>query len=456
MTKPDQFHFLKNRISAVHVAVVLLSTLMTIAAWWFSQSQLDYRTQARFASARDQTMELIIERMQKYEDALWSGVATMDSHGGEMSLSEWRHFASSLRINEKYPGINGIGVIDFVPRDTLPLYLDKRQAEQADFNIYPQHDHQLLLPISFIEPVSDNAEAVGLDVAHETNRRVAALTSRDRGTAQITGPIFLVQDEGHTPGFLFYAPFYQDGAKNSVAQRRKTARGAVYAPFVVRKLMEGLLAKEQRSLRFSIRDQGQLIYDEHRSDDPYFDPNPMFQDEVNLDIYGRRWVVDVRSNLQFRAEHTYAQPLLILVGGLIIEALLISMIVMMARTNARAIAYADRATAALRRKTTALFHSNAELAKSNRELEQIIDVTSFDLRAPLRDILATSRRLREDLSPDVPAKAGQGDMHEGLSEIHEQARQAHDLLKIMGSPRPAPRRRYDGTLRKPKAAADPL
>ena len=62
-------------------------------------------------------------------------------------------------------------------------------------------------PITLIEPVAINASAVGLDMAHETNRYTAARKARDTGTSQITGPIVLVQDSARTPGFLFFVPF---------------------------------------------------------------------------------------------------------------------------------------------------------------------------------------------------------------------------------------------------------
>lgn len=38
---------------------------------------------------------------------------------------------------------------------------------RPEFDVYPQHDGTLKLPITFIEPEVVNAQAVGLDVAHE-------------------------------------------------------------------------------------------------------------------------------------------------------------------------------------------------------------------------------------------------------------------------------------------------
>ena len=108
-----------GRIKLLHLLVIALSLAMTIGAWQFSKAQIETRTAARFAEARDHVVALIRDRMRQYEDALWSGASAMDSHGGSMDLGQWRDFAASLRIGSRYPGINGIGVIHVVDRDAV-------------------------------------------------------------------------------------------------------------------------------------------------------------------------------------------------------------------------------------------------------------------------------------------------------------------------------------------------
>ena len=380
----------RARITPLHGLIVVLSLLMTVGAWQFSADQIKTKTKARFEQSRDQVIVLLRDRMLKYEDALWSGVAMLQSHGGDVAYGQWQTFARNLRIDEKYPGINGIGVIHFVDEAGLPDYLARRQAERPAFRIHPPHDAGVYMPISFIEPEDTNAAAVGLDVAHEQNRRTAAQASHDTGTAQITGPIVLVQDAGRTPGFLFYAPF-----GNAREFGDFGARGAVYAPFVVRKLMEGLLSKDLRNVHFSIVDDGEAIYDEHGMDDPTNDPDPMFSETVSIDLYGRTWVLDIRTSTVFRAENTYSEPTFILIGGLVIEVLIITMLVLMARANSRAVAYAGRVTESLREKSEALEATNTGLAQAQRRLEAQNEVlakqnlkieTDHDrLQAALRD-----------------------------------------------------------------------
>ncbi|MGR3761906.1 sensor histidine kinase [Roseobacteraceae bacterium NS-SX3] len=408
-------------LSLLHMAIIGLSLMMTVGAWLHAKQQTDTRVENAFKAARDQAIGLIVERMGKYEEALWAGVSAIQSHGGDITHGQWRTFANALRIDERFPGINGIGVIHHVEPPQFGSYLEARRAERAGFTVFPPHDQEVRLPISFIEPEWANAAAVGLDVAHEVNRREAALASRATGLAQITGPIVLVQDESSTPGFLFYAPYYAGGGAAGQAEREERFLGVVYAPFVVRKLMEGLLAKELRDVRFSISDGGQTIYNEHDPADPLHDASPLFEEKVSLELYGRDWLVDVRSNLGFRRANTYSQPVLILIGGLVIETLVIALLVFLSRANKRAKAYADRVTADLRQET-------AKLAKANEELEQFAYITSHDLKTPVRGIGLLTEMVQEDLeeyfrSPEAdPGVAG------SLEQILQRVHRMNDLI----------------------------
>ncbi|MGJ8628979.1 MAG: sensor histidine kinase [Sulfitobacter sp.] len=409
-----------SRISLLHVVVVTLSMALTFSAWYVSKTQAEIRIQQRFDTSRDRIVGQIRDRMVKYEDALWAGVAAIESHGGDMTLSQWRVFATNLRLDEKYPGINGIGVIDFLTDQSLDAYLDRRRSERPDFEIHPLHNQSIYMPISFIEPEGTNAAAVGLDVAHELNRRTAALASRDTGDAQITGPIVLVQDEGATSGFLFYAPFYRGGAPNAVEDRRNRIEGIVYAPFVVRKLLDGLLAKDLRHTSISISDTGQAIYDEHSPAENLHDPNPMFAEQIRLDFYGRSWSLDIRSNLAFRENNTYMQPTVILIGGIIIEALILSLLIMMARANRNAVAYADKLTEDLQ-------VEQQKLVRSNEELEQFAYAACHDLKTPIRGIGGLTEMIKEDLEDYLSATDANPEIVMSLDLILDRVQRMNDL-----------------------------
>ncbi|MCX7560278.1 CHASE domain-containing protein [Sulfitobacter sp. F26204] len=424
--KPSQQ---EGQLKLYHIIVLVISLIVTVSAWQYSKRQVENQTQQVFTAARDHVLGLIVERMNKYEDALWAGVAALESHGGDISHGGWKTFARTLRIEERYPGINGIGVTHFHTTKTFHRFLAEQRQFRPAFRTHPMHEYPIFMPITYIEPEEENAAAIGLDLAHEHNRRSAALAARDRGTAQITGPITLVQDADRTAGFLFFAPVYRGGKQPDIERRRDRFLGTVYAPFVVHRLMEGLLAKELRQVRFSIIDEDELIYDEHSADDPVLDPSPMFREEIPLNLYGRTWLLDIRTDRTFRQNHDLSKPTLILVGGLFVEALIVLLFIQMSWANSQAVRYADDVTADLRESSKKLKQANAELSVKNDELERFAYIASHDLKTPIRGIGCLTEMIEEDLEDYLASDLANPDVPINLTRIHDRVGRMNDLTQ---------------------------
>lgn len=385
-----------GRLHWFHWLVLAFSLVLTLSVWQYSSRQLQEKMDNRFTQQGEQIAALVKERLQKYEDALWSGVAAIHSHGGDISFADWQTFAEALHIGEKYPGINGIGVIHQVAPQQRQQYLALQRTERPDFQIHPSHDQNVLLPISYIIPVKGNAAAVGLDVAHENNRLTAALKSRDSATAQITGPIILVQDSLKKPGFLFYAPYYA-GPATSVEERREAFSGLVYAPFVVEKLMRGTLQKSRRNIHFRILDQQQTLYDES-ADSENKSYQPRLSGRHTLSLYGRDWVLETWESKAFWADFSESQPQLILICGIVLDIMLLSLFLLLSRAQRRSLSFAKRMVGQATKRTDELRDAVKQLERSNQELEQFAFIASHDLQEPLRSVSNFSGMLKESLA----------------------------------------------------------
>lgn len=419
-----------GKMHAVHWLIVLLSVLLTFSAWYYSQFQQAQKLNIQFNREAEKVVNAVKERMILYENVLWGGVAYIDavnsnnvanpSKNGHSSVTyqQWSAYSNSLKIDINYPGINGFGIIYNVQPKYFDEYLQIQRMQRPDYKVHPTHGNPEYWPITYVEPVESNKQAVGLDVAFEGNRYSSIKKARDSGKALLTAPITLVQDDKQTPGFLFYTPFYQNGLKpDNIKQRRELIAGVTYAPFIMEKLMKGTLEEKNRHVSIQIWDGENLLFDDHSNGfTAEADPNPLFSNKIDTFLYGRTWTFLIHSNISFRQDTSLNQSSIILMGGLMIDTLLLMLFLFLTKANRQALKYADQVTEKLKNQTKNLEKSNRDLAhsiadleksnkdleKSNSDLEQFSYVASHDLKSPLNAIEQLASWIEEDCEDLIP------------------------------------------------------
>jgi signal transduction histidine kinase len=416
-----------GKLHRVHWIIIALSLAVTIGVWQYAKSQARKDTEIQFKYAARQVLELMSEQMQKYELGLWAGVAMVQTQGGSVTGAEWKQFSDNLRIDRRYPAINGIGIIDHLMPSELDEYLKKQQKERPNFTVYPNNKTREYFPVTHIEPAGDNENFVGLDMAREENRHTAALQAGKTGKAQITAPITLDQDTDGGLGFLFYAPFnrgdhggYGNHGENSPNQDRSFG-GFIFAPFLFDNLIDGALAKDRRQVQIAVRDGDTLLYDEHIDGGSAFDPTSPFSITMDLILYGRTWRFNAWATPEFADALTHKEPTIILLAGICLDFLLVTLFTLLTKSNRRAINFADRVAQSLKTKSDAL-------QKSNSELEKFAYVASHDLKTPLRGIGDLTEYLEDDLSPYLGHPDANPDVAKNLSRLHQQVNRMNALI----------------------------
>lgn len=410
------------RLHWMHWLILSMSLVITIFTWQTAESALMKRDQVRFKHEAERTISRIQERLGHYEDALLSGVAAMQSHKGEMSRDDWRLYSDFLNLDTRYPGISGIGVIQYVETQDIPEFLTRIRRSSPEFKIFPEHKIDLSLPIIYIEPEDRNRSALGLDVAFETNRRTAALEARMTGKTRVSGPITLVQDAGKTPGFLFYAPFYDEDSLRYRAldlnARENTFRGLVYAPLIVRELINGALGEGNPLVSLRLHDGEDILFDGSAESR---DHHPAFQQVQEIDTHGRTWSYTVASTPLFENASAINQPTIVLLSGLCLDAMLFVLFWLMSRSNRNVLALAEEMTSGLTSQAQ-------QLSEKNHDLESFAHIVSHDLKTPLRNIHSLSQILEEDLDSYLASNDPKAEIQPCLSSLQDQVTRSQSLI----------------------------
>lgn len=320
-----------------------ISLLITAFAWYVSSKYVERRAQERFAFAVEDARQRIVNRMEHYQQVLRSGVSLFATLNGGPSRQQWRTYVSNLAIQKLYPGIQGIGyAVMLDPAEVASHIASVRNDGFADYDVKPPGRRDIYSANVYLEPFDwRNQRAFGYDMFSNPMRRTAMEHARDSGTAAVSGRVTLVQEtqQDVQAGFLMYLPVYAQGTElTNTEQRRRALTGFVYSPFRISDLMRGILGTDLPNVQFQLFDGAEeqsvdtLLYQSAR--DAVW-ANPYLQQEVPIDLPGRRWVGRFQPTVAFVQSANSQEPALILAGGIILDVLLFLVIWSLARQRQR-------------------------------------------------------------------------------------------------------------------------
>ncbi len=219
------------------LGTLLLGALLTALAVQQRERANAAFVQARFEVESRELADAIVARFGLYEYGL-RGARGVIQNAGEQGLSAdaFRRYLLSRDLEREFPGARGFGYIHRQPAG--PPRPGVREIE-------PNAGERFI--IELVEPIETNRQAVGLDIASEPARRLAALSALRSGRATLTAPITLVQAQ-HAPrrGFLALLPVFRpDLPTGTPAEREAAGFGWAYAPLVTDEVLAGLPLRVQ-------------------------------------------------------------------------------------------------------------------------------------------------------------------------------------------------------------------
>jgi len=276
-------------------AAVLGVIAIGLAVTWLAAHQTklaNERGGERALAARINLIEFALrDRLMTYEAVLHAGVGLFESSEA-VTTEEWRTFVDQLQLAHSYPGLQGLG---FARR------IQAAAPDQAESDANRDRTSiELLEP-----PDTRNRHAMGFDMMSEAVRRHAMELARDSGMAVLSGGVVLVQEitNEKQPGFLMYAPLYDDKrTPSTVAARRQHLVGFVYCPFRAEDFLRIVLRDLTRDVHLEIFDGERNAAVQRLFESPATEP-PLAHAAIerNLEMLGHRWLLRVAPTAAFYA-----------------------------------------------------------------------------------------------------------------------------------------------------------
>ncbi len=416
----DQVPWYRRTHFVVPAMVLVMGIGLSVAVSRSAHTESQRSAEERFqATAVGATLQ-VERRFGAYVEVL-SGMRAL-FNTGEVSREEFHRYAAALDLKRNFPGFQVLNYAPYVPPNGRAPFEAAVRADPAlpghiRFSILPPGERDGYHPLTYIEPLQGNEQVLGKDMGALPPVRLALERARDTGEINSSGKIIQVRGPNSEIGLAVRMPVYRPGLPTETLDQRRAAYvGSVGAGFHVTEMLSGLTGPQpdaDAGLRLRLYDGGPLTADgisapemapRAQPDHLLFDTAPRAQlaDEsapaefTTLRAFrfaGRQWVVEVSAPLErFASPQDRMLPLIILLGGLTITALLAGVLGALMTSQRRAVGLAREMTRSLR--------------TSERRLEEAQGLAKMgswvlDPLTGRMDLSAEARRIY-GLAPDAP------------------------------------------------------
>ncbi|MBA2279285.1 CHASE domain-containing protein [Candidatus Saccharibacteria bacterium] len=358
-------------IHLIPTVIVFLTLMIIIGLSWRTAVRDVQKSQSETVFQRSIFVETTVkQRLNQYDNILRAGVGIFN---GSFSVSrdEWRRFIGSLEINERFPGLLGVGFIEFISPSDLDGYENRIRNEGfSNFNISPREPtRDLYSSITYIEPFNSlNQPTLGYDLYSDPVRRAAMEKARDSGRVSLTDLVQLLQDKDNDlkHGFVLFHPVYKINMPlDSIEQRRAAIIGYIYTPFRAEELFGTIFDSNDPNFSFEIydstSDKNEFRLFSQNSSDVAENHKLVTRNEVTL--FDQLWMFQYSAKDTIVPRTLRERPASVAYGGTIFSLIVAAGVYFL-----------------LQKRTKALSHK--EERKLQRAKDDMLSLASHQLRTP--------------------------------------------------------------------------
>lgn len=338
--------------------VLLGGMALTVLAWYATSVREEERARQEFAVHVNDTLDAVQQRLDAYIYTLY-GTRGLFAASNEVTREEFRRYTEETGLGRHHPGVHSFAFIRHVPPREKARFENRVRGESgvngadySDFSISPAGERNDYFPIEYIEPEAGYRYLLGVDRGAVTDTRQTLERARDSGLPAVSGHLqSAVEKREARRFFLIVLPVYRNGANPvSVAERRAALVGFVTARIELEALLKDVVGEGVlEELFFEIYDGGgaegapppmtreNLLYAENGGKALHAAAatvDARFTQRVGREVAGRNWLFFFGSRAGRVAVGGYL-PLLVLLGGMVISALVFALVLMLVAQRQR-------------------------------------------------------------------------------------------------------------------------
>ncbi|WP_319424416.1 bifunctional diguanylate cyclase/phosphodiesterase [Pulveribacter suum] len=332
--------------------VVALVGLMASYGWWQYQSGLtDALSRARFERQARAATHALQQRVEAKGDLLL-GLRGLLIVNPQLSRSDFERVAAGLQLEVNHVSVRNLHFTRavaaaernaFVARARANVHLDG--TAPTDFTIHPDVEQPEYFVVDYVWPRQGNEEVQGLEVHSQPANLEGLLLARATGALVVSAPFRLVQqDGGPATAVNIRLPVFSASAPGDPPR----FLGAVGTLVNVRVMAQGLRERGYLDgLRAAVTDIGPANSAVPRPGSPLYEAEdlPAGGPRVSYEVAvgGRLWRVDYALAHPLLTPNEARLPLVFALGGLVVTALLTTLVALLVRRRLQAVAYAELA-----------------------------------------------------------------------------------------------------------------
>ena len=362
-----------NRL--IPAGVLLIGIVLSVIASQSAREETGHAAQLRFDATAANAAVQFERRFAAYFEVL-AGVRALFNTVDNVSREDFRRYSQDLALKRNFPGFQVLNYAPYVAADSKEAFEDAVRHDPflprgVRFAIYPPGTRDGYYPFTLVEPLMENQQYLGKDIAAVPTARATLELARDTG--KVSANVVRPQGANGEIGLAVRLPIYRVGMPaDTVEQRRAAYVGTVGAGIWMTKMLAGLPGVPA-DVRLRLFDGGPEPATEERGAAVLMQPDKLLFDTGNTSaviqsakpqepeaasslrrlqsfrLAGRLWTVEASAPIAGAVGPLERMlPTIILVGGSVISALLAGVMLSLMGSQRRAATLAHDMTHNLR------------------------------------------------------------------------------------------------------------